>query len=183
MKRNCCSNVGSNKGLLKFPLSFWSLYDNEWCAATFRNPNATFNPDLAVSTPSRVQIRFWREGVDGYKCPHALCGGGAKTIIALSWCVCVFVFTWQEGPANTISSSEKDSRHSGFWNLEVLSYYFFPNTLKHTGNFGHGLHTRLPFFMINRITLFSSSSEKHWYVCSLCPALSSKINISLVIPA
>lgn len=100
-----------------------------------------------------------------------------------SWCVCVFVFTWQEGPANTISSSEKDSRHSGFWNLGVLSYYLFPNTLKHTGNFGHGLHTRLPFFMINRITLFSSSSEKHWYVCSLCPALSSKINISLVIPA
>ena len=110
-------------------------------------------------------------------------GGGAKTIIALSWCVCVFVFTWQEGPANTISSSGKDSRHSGFWNLGVLSYYLFPNTLKHTGNFGHGLHTRLPFFMINRITLFSSSSEKHWYVCSLCPALSSKINISLVIPA
>lgn len=177
MKRNCCSNVGSNKGLLKFPLSFWSLYDNEWCAATFRNPNATFNPDLAVSTPSRVQIRFWREG-GCWRLQMSTClmwGRGKNHYCTILVRLCVRI--------HVARRTGKYNFHSGFWNLGVLSYYLFPNTLKHTGNFGHGLHTRLPFFMINRITLFSSSSEKHWYVCSLCPALSSKINISLVIPA
>ena len=41
-------------------------------------------------------------------------GGRGKNHYCTILCVCVFVFTWQEGPANTISSSRKDSRHSEF---------------------------------------------------------------------
>ena len=173
IKRNCCSNVGSNKVLLKFPLSFWSLYNNEWCAATFRNPHATFNPDRAVSTPSRLQIRL---------STYFTWGGGAKTIIAPS---CASVCSYLRGKKDRQIRYLAPERFTSLriWNLGVLSYYFLPNTLKHTGIFGHGLHPGLPFFMINRITFFPSSSEKHWYVCSLCRALSSKINISLVVPA
>ena len=34
-------------------------------------------------------------------------GGRGKNHYCTILCVCVFVFTWQEGPANTISSSRK----------------------------------------------------------------------------
>ena len=34
-------------------------------------------------------------------------GGRSKNHYCTILCVCVFVFTWQEGPANTISSSRK----------------------------------------------------------------------------
>ena len=111
-------------------------------------------------------------GVNGYKCPHTIRGIHAS--------VCSYLRGKKDRQIRYLAPRFTSLR---IWNLGVLSYYFLPNTLKHTGIFGHGLHPRLPFFMINRITFFPSSSEKHWYVCSLCRALSSKINISLVVPA